>query len=441
MNTKKRVHTQSIFWLLVTIYMLFTHPCEAVTEQSVPADVTVEARQKAKIPLVICFLAQEAGTVAPLIPLLKRDFMFSGQIEVTDRTMVNKPSKKDIQQLFSAGYPLALFITQGQKNSFEWRLFDTLQGTMVNGKRYIKRGYTVDGWAHNIADSVWPTLTGQGAFFSAKIAYCKQVDLAKGKRAKHVYIADYDGACEQVLVDLPTINVAPRWNSDVMNPLLFYSEYTNENIRLMSVDIYKKRRIASSFDGVNMLPAFSRDGKKVAYCASHGKGNCQVYYGDKGVFKKITDNKGNNISPSLFDDGSAIVFCSDFQTGQPQIYLYTVANELVERVTEGGYCASPQYCGIRHQIAYGKIDKGVMQLYVYDIGTKSHTRLTTDAGNKEEYSWSPCGNYLLFSVEQGKSSRIAVLSLLTKERKYITPENIYCSYPSWSPLYSTYMRA
>lgn len=419
-----------------------------ISTRAASADIQVAATTKAKTPLIICSLSEQVG-VEPLISVLARDFMFSNQIEVTTKKVAGKPSQKDIQQLFAQGYPLALFITQGDTQSFEWRLFDTLRGTMVNGKKCFKRGKYVDGWAHNIADSVWPTLTGQGPFFSAKIAYCKQVVFPNGKRTKQVCIADCDGYNEQVIVNTPTVNIAPRWNNDVARPLLFYSEYTNENIRLMIVDMQKKRRkasffdrvVASNFDGVNMLPAFSRDGKQVVYCASHGKGNCQLYYGKDGVFKKITDNKGNNISPSFFDDGSVIIFCSDFQTGKPQIYTYTVHNGLIERITQGGYCASPCYSSKKQQIAYGKMDQGVMQLYVYDVRTKVHTRLTADAGNKEEYSWSPCGNYLLFSVEKGRESRIAVLNLLTNERKYVTPADQYCSYPSWSPVYNKYLRA
>lgn len=406
-------------------------------------NMNVQANVHKKMPLLICWLAEHRSSIEPLMPVIKRDFMFSNQLEVQLKQVAAKPSSQDIRNLFTQGYSLVLFVTQGPHDSIEWRLFDTLKGTMIEGKRCIKRSDCAHGWAHQVADSVWPTVTGQGPFFTSKIAYCKQIDAGQGRRIKQVWIADYDGNNEQILVDVPTITVAPRWNYDMTRPLLFYSEYTNDNIRLMSctVDTAKKRSIASNFDGINMLPAFSREGKKVAYCASHGKGMCQLYYGENGNFRQITHNAGNNISPSLFDDGSALIFCSDFQTGKPQIYQYTVESELIERITDGGYCASPSYCGKRHQIAYGKVDHGVMQLYLYDVACKTHVRLTDDAGSKEEYSWSPCGNYILFSVEQAGKSRVAVLNLLTKERKYITPEGSHCSYPAWSPLYSTYVHA
>src|SRR5206468_31475 len=112
----------------------------------------------------------------------------------------------------------------------------------------------------------------------------------------------------------------------------------------------RKRYIALNNKGIAMVPAFSGDGKKIVYCASQGDGSCQLYYGQGGAFDKITHNHGNNIAPTLFSDGSAVIFCSDFQTGQPQIYQYTVGSRLVERITTGGYCASPCYCPVRHQV-------------------------------------------------------------------------------------------
>lgn len=112
-----------------------------------------------------------------------------------------------------------------------------------------------------------------------------------------MYIADYDGSHEQLLVKTPTINIAPRWNADTSNPLLFYSEYTNTNVRLMVVDMKGRRRPVINADGVTMLPSFTKDGKKVVYCSSRGNGNCQLYYYKKNILKRIAyyDSKSKKI--------------------------------------------------------------------------------------------------------------------------------------------------
>jgi len=283
----------------------------------------------------------------------------------------------------------------------------------VQGKKYAKRGTYQAGWGHNLADVIWPALTGQAGFFSTKIAYCKEVRMRKKKKITHIYIADYDGSNEQLLVDTPTVTIAPRWNNDTKNPLLFYSEYTNANVRLMVADMHKHSKISSNFDGVNMVPAFSKDGKQVVYCASRGDGSCHIYHYANGICKRITRNRGNNVSPTFSDDNTTIYFSSDFQTELPQIFSYNLKTEALERITQGGYCACPSYHAKRG-LVYAK---------------------RADAGDKDEPSWSSCGNCLFFSCERTGKNRIALLNLLTNERRYLTSEKQSCSYPSCSPVY------
>lgn len=401
-------------------------------------DLRVKPVEHAKVPLLLGVIKTDEQLDA-VADQMKRNVSFHGQFAITVKSFEKRPTKKQIMQFYKEGYLLAVFINSADTNkAIAWRVYDTMNAAMVAGKKYRKHGAVVRGWAHHLSDAVWQTVTSQEGFFSTKIAYCKDIKLPSGRSIKHVCIADYDGSHEQVLVDLPTVNVAPRWNADVQNPLLFYSTYTNENVRLMTVNMHKKTRTASNFDGINMLPAFTRDGKKVVYCVSRGDGSCQLYYCAKGVFKRITHNNGTNMSPTLSDDGQQVFFCSDFQTGSPQIYAYDIKTEKLERLTTGGYCACPRYSSKRRQVVYTKIVQGTMQLFVYDRDAKSHTQLTFDAGNKQECAWSPCGTYLLVSIEHGARSRIAMFNLVTKEWRYLTPENMVCSYPDWSRSYEVF---
>ena len=77
-----------------------------------------------------------------------------------------------------------------------------------------------------------------------------------------------------------------------------------------------------------------------------------------------------------------------------------------------------------------------MQLMLYDTTKNTHSQLTFSPGNKEECSWSPCGNYLLFSQEEGAKSAIVSLHMQTKKTKVLTAAREICSYPAWSPVYA-----
>jgi len=433
---------------LSLLIMLITMNMNALNEAQEPQDnvninVSVAPKEHAKCNLFFGVVGKPSAQLRSMVEIIKKDLEFSGQFNVTLAAIETVHTKQEIEGLFNKGYGLAIFINDAKHHEFEWRVYDTAQVAMLKGSKYSKRGSVLRGWAHNISDALWTVLAGQDGFFSTKIAYCKDIHRPKKKKIKHIYVADYDGSNEQEIVNLPTVNVAPRWNNDKKTPMLFYSEYTNSNVRLVAIKMDKKRKLASNFDGVNMLPAFSADGKQVAYCASHGDGNCQIYYYEpnclgKSTFRALTNNQGNNICPNFSADGKSLFFCSDFKTGKPQIYCYDLACDKIESITHGGYCASPSYCAAQHKLAYAKMVNGTMQLYTYDIEAQEHTQLTFDAGNKEECSWSPCGNFLLFSYEQGIKSRIAMLNVVTHKRQFITSEKLVCSYPCWSPTYDEF---
>lgn len=403
----------------------------------VPA-FTVQASKKSKTHLMFGLIGTLAQETKDIIDIIKKDLEFTGQFEVDIRAIPALLTKQDIEELGKENYSLSIFFNEAKKaKDIEWRVYYTNESTMLKGGKYVRRGTCMRGWAHNIADSVWHVLTNQEGFFSTKVAFCKDIRQARKKKITHIFVCDYDGSNEQLLVANPTVNVAPRWNNDMQNPLLFYSEYTNSNVRLIAVNMDKKRKVASNYDGVNMCPSFAQDGKQVIYCASKGKGSCQLYYYEKGNLKKLTDNNGNNVSPSFTED-EKVYFCSDFQTGQPQIYCFDLNSKDLKRVTDSGYCASPSYCAKNHSVAYSKIVQGTMQLFVYNSISDEHRQITFDAGHKEECSWSPCGNWLLFSVEQKNKTRIALMNVPSSEVRYLTAEKQTCTYPAWSPVYEKF---
>jgi TolB protein len=403
--------------------------------------VQVKATQHVMMRLNVCSVGPKSSRLERALTQIKKDLSFSNQFDVALDHAPTVVKNEDVRLFSQAGFPLVLFVSKGAKGTLEWRLYDTERAVMLVGKIYTKRGKLPETWGHHIADAVWPVLTGQQGFFSTKIAYCKEKKRTGKKVLMYIYFADYDGSHEKLLVSSPTVNVSPRWNCDKNHPCLLYSEYANSNVRLIAVDMAGHRSVVSNFDGVNMQTAFSSDGKKAVFSSSRGGRNCQLYYSEQGILKKLTNNTGNNIGPTFADDGKTLFFCSDYQTGNPQIYRYEFATGVTERITDSGYCVSPSYCQCTDTVAYSKMVQGTMQIFVYDVKTKTHQQLTFDAGNKDDCSWSPCGNYLLYSVGAGRASRLAMLNKLTKEQQFITAEGSVCCYPAWSISYNNFLEA
>lgn len=403
-------------------------------------ELTVSGAQQATMPIAIIVLDETNSILNQVAEFIKKDLEFTDQfkpcIKKYNAQLPKKTLRKDIKNLSSAGIPLALCLNSTAKDNIQWRLYDTMQCSMIQAKKHTNKSTILRAWAHTIADEVWKTLTGNDGFFSSRIVYCKDSKNKNGHTIRKVYCADFDGTNEELLVDVATICVAPRWHPT--KPRISYSEYADTNVRLMSVGMDKQRKPLSNFDGINMLASFSDDGTTMTYCSSRGSGSCQIYLLTNDALKRCTNNTGNNTSP-IFIDEDHLCFCSDFQTGSPQIYIANIKTGHLQRITPGGYCTSPSYYKKTNKIAYHKMIHGIMQLMIYDCGTKTHTQLTKSKGNKHEVSWSPCGTQLLFVHEiSTKNSRLSTFNLLTHKTKYLTNTKDQCSYPHWSPCYQTF---
>lgn len=402
------------------------------------------AKEHTKMPIFLGYIGTETDELKEIIATIASDFQMTEQCQVKVQHFEAVHKKSEIKKLYDQNYYLAIFIAQ-EKNGLSWRLYDTQQAQMIAGKKYEKKGSVVRGWAHNVADQIWPEFMGCSSCFSSKIAYCKQLWVKHCGRDtvyKHIYIADADGKHVRPLVEIPTVCLAPRWSNQAHDPIIFYSENTLSNVRLVMANMYGKRRTICSFDGLNMLPAFSDDHKNIVFCLSKD-GSSQLYHSFLSdryhrVFNRMTQNNADNFSPCYIDDRT-VAFVSDYKTKHPSIYCIDMKTLEVTPITTNGYCACPDYCKANNKLLYSKMMGGAMQIFVYDITAKTHEQLTTGHESKEEGSWSPCGNFIIFAARSRGQSRIARYNLLTGRMHYVTPASENCTYPAWSPVHTTFV--
>lgn len=352
--------------------------------------------------------------------------------------------KQDIINLFKQGYTIALFVNNGpSEHVLEWRIYDAIEATMIKGRRVIKQRATVRDWAYALADDVWPLLTQQQSSFSTKIAYVKRMPGQWGKNSSMLCICDNDGSYEQILSKIPGIYVGLYWHNDTAQPRLFCSEFTKTNVRLIAVTLDQKKGVILDTPGTCVGISLSPDRTSAVYCKS---GDIWYYqfneHTKKSVHTCIIKNDGKNSSPTLLANGD-IVFCSDAyslrkahtQARGPQVCYYHKNTGVTELITRDGYCVGPAYTPVTDRIIYSKRHANTMQLFLYSRVTGKHTQLTFDKGNKVDCSWSPCGNYSVFCLQDSNTSRIACIQVDTRERFFITDKASICTCPAWSPRY------
>jgi TolB protein len=409
----------------------------------------ITAQEQAVMPLALGVIKPSAQ-LKKISLLIKRDLEFTKQFSVDVTPTQPARTREHITVWLTQQYPLVIYLEE-VRDSYLWRLYDTVDAHMIKGKKISKKG----SWratAHALADALWQALTGTEGSFSTKIVLSKKMQ-SRGRNCKrYLYlqeVTDVEGQTHELLVSVPTISICPRWNNNAEQPLILYSEYTKTNVRLVSVDLRRKRRLVSNFDGVNMQVTYNQDGSAVVYCLSQAPDNSfawhrtsQLYYntldGDRRIFKRITTNQGNNFDPCWGPDNT-IFYASDANiTKLPNIGWLDLTNNINHWITRDSYATSPTYTPAFRQLAYTKMVKGKMQLWLYDLASQHHEQLTFDATDKGDCSWSPCGTMLVYAVQQGAQSRIAIFVLAMREQHFLTGAHEDCCYPAWSPRYNQF---
>lgn len=432
--------------LMIAFFITTIHAQQGLTDmESQTVHVAVQAIAHEKMNIFLGYVGDDAShELKDIVDIIASDFQMTEQCNVKVQHFSKLQKKSEIKDLYDQKFYIAIFISQ-EKNGLSWRLYDTQHAEMVAGKKYEKKGTILRGWAHNLADQIWQEFMGSASCFSSKIAYCKQLwvkENGRDKVYKHIYIADADGKHVRPLIQIPTVCLAPRWSNQPGDPILFYSENTLSNVRLVMANMYGKRRTICSFDGLNMLPAFSDDHKNIVFCLSKD-GSTQLYHSflDKQhtrVFDRMTHNSADNFSPCYVDD-CTLAFVSDYKSKYPGIYLIDIKTFQTTPLATDGYCACPAYCKANNKLLYSKMMGRAMQIFTYDFNTKMHEQLTTGAESKEEGSWSPCGNFIIFAARSNGASRIARYNLLTGRMQYLTPASENCTYPAWSPVHTVFV--
>lgn len=403
-------------------------------------EFSVGAKNHAAMPLVVGVFGKDQARIEPLVVQLVKDLEFSKQFKVKLIRLQDDILKKEtLHNLAKNNIPLAIFINNiaDQPTNFEWRLYDLLDLKMLLGKKVsYQRDYKYV--AHLMANKIWHQLMGCFGCFNNVIVACKK---SKENKKNYQYIYAFhptDGTGDKKkIVDTPTVNFAPRWHPN--KRLLYYSQNTLKNVRLMSIDSYGRKSIVTNFEGLNLTPAISPKGQIVVSLSSSGCEKLYRYEFDPvhklNKFTALTDCLMHAIAPSFIDE-ERVVFCAiDAVHKLPRIAIMNIVNKTATFLTGRAFCVSPVYCKPANKIAYCKRIGGVQQIFCYDLKNASHQQITTSGGDKDDCSWSPCGNYLVFTEQRGHESRIALWNMLNSTQIYLSPKGESWCFPVWSPCY------
>lgn len=216
--------------------------------------------------------------------------------------------------------------------------------------------------AHQFADEIVETLTGNRGIASTKIAF-----VATRTGRKEIYTADADGANVQQLTKDNNISVAPSLSPD--GRALVYTGYKSGYADVYEIQFGSgARNRIIKYPGTNSGATFSPDGGRLAVTLSKD-GNPELYVTSAGggSARRLTRTPGVESSPTWSPDGGEIIYSSD-DRGTPQLYRVSANGGGAQAISTGhGYNTEPSWSADGKKVALTVRQGGSFSVAIHDL--------------------------------------------------------------------------
>lgn len=422
--------------LLIVVFFLFTiAPHHACAKQRVYLEIGATDVQKISFA-VPWFEDKSTGrpggpTGRKIADILAKALKFHGIIEIVPTEKYGGSQNSNWRSLGADFTVLGNFDTNKDVIKLELRLLDVANNKMLLGKSYSGKSDQRDDMLYRFCNSVISDLTGSQGLADTQIAF---VSDGKKKRQREVFISDILGRKIRQVTRHRNLVVSPRFLPD-SNFLTYTSYHTgNQNLYITDLRQNKTTRVLSRRRGMNLAPGWFPDGQRMTLTLSY-QGNPDLYVLNKRgqIEEQLTKNAGINVSGSLSPDGKQMVFVSD-RFGGPQLFVMDLATKKTQRLTfEGTENAEPDWHPRENLIVYSSLRNGVYQICVKAPDRQAEsTQLTTDLSHHESPTWSPDGNQIIFSKQDGRENKIyAMMKNGSFQRKLFHLKGSQ-TYPRWA---------
>jgi TolB protein len=321
----------------------------------------------------------------------------------------------------------------------EFRLWDVLPGTQIQGTAYTTTQANWRRIAHIISDVIYERLLGEKGYFDTRICYIAGTG-PRDRRIKRLAIMDQDGENNRYLTDGSWLALTPRFHP-TRDEIVFMS-FNNNRPRVYTFNLGTGRQsVLGDFEGMTFAPRFAPDGNSIVMSVAHGAGSDIVTVGlGGGGSRRLTNSGSIDTSPCYSPDGTQIVFNSD-RGGDQQIYVMDAGGGNARRISFGqGRYATPVWSPRGDLIAFTRLSDATFAIGVMRPDG-SGERILSESFSVEGPTFAPNGRVLMFYREtpsrgsrgEGYSSRLVTIDITGfNERPVTTPTD--ASEPAWSPL-------
>jgi TolB protein len=438
----KRTHAATV-WVLVVVFIGMVGAAGAQPAGESYQYIDIRNPFLRKIPLAVPLLknlnsgAREEDNARKAVDFMAASLDFTGYFKILDRAaFLFDPQKSGVSasdinfqnwtvigaELLTTG----TYAQSGDNVEMELRLFDTIKGRQILGKRYSGNVSETRKMILRFCAEVVFYLTGNKGIFNSRIAF-----VSTGSGKKEIYTCDFDGYNPTRLTYNDSISLFPSWSSD--GQYIAYTSYKGGKPDIYIRNLSDKREAVISNEGMNITPVFMPDRFELAATQSFS-GDQEIYLltGSGKMIKRLTNSRGSDVSPTWSPDGRKIAFVSN-RTGGPQVYVLDLDSGNERRLTfEGKYNTQPSWSPRGDKIAYSSQVNGFHQVYVIDVDGQAPVQLTRNGGDNESPSWSPDGSLIVFNSTREGPSRLYVMTAFGTDQRRLLLLNGEQMNPKWS---------
>jgi TolB protein len=373
-----------------------------------------------------------AAAVDSVRSVIERDLDESDRFEMTPRSGV--PGTADARTLTALGVSYGVLVA-GTAGRVDITVIDSRNGAELL-KRSVDPGTRLA--MHQAADEVVRAITGQPGIAATQLLF-----VLNGRIAR----VDADGRNFERLRSAGWPSLSPAWSRDMRT--VAYTAFVRSGQPIVLQDLASGTRevVPGTEEGLNITPAFSPDGRSLAFAHGTEEGMDLYLYrlgggpeGAGGRLQRITSSRfADNLSPTWSPDGSRIAFISN-RARTPQLYVMAsdgTGQEVLARFDYGatGQTQAPDWSPDGRLIAFHRDVAGVPQVFVVDVDDRS-VRQLTGAGRNEDPTWAPDSRHLAFVSSRSGAREIWVLDLETGRVRQLTFVG-GARLPAWSTRHTT----
>ena len=371
--------------------------------------------------------------------VVRRDLDYSDRFEMVMLTDVAAgPSGRGGSE--SGGISYGIYKTLGAELGVELnlapggltaRLHDLNAGLVRNQQTFSlppesDPGYRLE--VHRVADEIARWATGTPGSAASRVLF------VSGGR---VYRMDSDGENIVPLTPAGQTALSPAWSPDGQRFAFTQLGAGRGGVAVQTLASGASLQVPGTATGLNITPAFSPDGRLVAYAHSDETGT-DIYLAnvaDRCCAQRLTVGRyADNLSPTFSPDGRRIAFVST-RAGPPQIYVMAADGTDQELLAPFDYGATgssnaPEWSPDGANVVFHREVDGSPQLFLVDVAGR-RVRQLTSSGRNEDPTWGPDGRHITFVSDRSGSRQLWVIDVETgRVRQLRTPGA--ARLPAWS---------